>query len=84
MNALGVRHHDLNVKNVLIAPGDEARVAWLLDVDRVTFHEAGSADVARGNVRRLLRSSRKWRAERGAVVDERELELLTSEGDAAR
>jgi hypothetical protein len=73
MIAAGVRHHDLNVKNVLIAPSGEGLTAFLLDVDRVTFGSPGSRDVRAANVARLLRSARKWRDERGAVFDEREL-----------
>lgn len=76
MNATGVRHHDLNVKNVLLAPAHGGLAAYLLDVDRVAFGAAGSPGVARGNVARLLRSARKWRDERGAVLDERELAPL--------
>jgi hypothetical protein len=78
MNAAGVRHHDLNVKNVLLAPSANALVAYLLDVDRVTFGAPGDPNVARGNVARLLRSARKWRDERDAVFDERELAALHS------
>jgi hypothetical protein len=73
MNEAGVRHHDLNVKNVLLAREGETLVAHLLDVDRVTFDVPGSASVRDGNVQRLLRSARKWRDERGAAFDEREL-----------
>jgi hypothetical protein len=77
MNEAGVRHHDLNVKNVLIAPSEGRLTAWLLDVDRVTFGAPGSEGVARGNVERLLRSARKWRDRHGARYDESELaELL--------
>ena len=77
MNDTGVRHHDLNVKNVLIAASEDGLTAWLLDVDRVTFGAPGSEEVARGNVERLLRSARKWRDRHGARYDERELaELL--------
>jgi len=76
MNAAGARHHDLNVKNVLLAPGADGLVAHLLDVDRVTFGAPGDPDVARGNVARLLRSARKWRDERGAVFAEEELAAL--------
>ncbi|MEO6525283.1 MAG: lipopolysaccharide kinase InaA family protein [Gemmatimonadaceae bacterium] len=72
MNAAGVRHHDLNVKNVLLAP-EAGLSAYLLDVDRVTLGTPGSADVVRGNTARLLRSARKWRDERGATFDEREI-----------
>lgn len=76
MNDAGARHHDLNVKNVLLAPAHGGLAAYLLDVDRVAFGAAGSPGVARGNVARLLRSARKWRDERGAVLDERELAPL--------
>jgi hypothetical protein len=73
MNDAGVRHHDLNVKNVLIAPAEGGLTACLLDVDRVTFGAPGSDAVARGNVERLQRSARKWRDRHGARYDESEL-----------
>jgi hypothetical protein len=81
MNDAGVRHHDLNVKNVLLAPGERGLVAWLLDVDRVTFGLRGSAEIATANVARLLRSARKWRDERGGLFDERELAPLGAAGE---
>jgi hypothetical protein len=83
MNDAGVRHHDLNVKNVLLASTGGRLTAYLLDVDRVTFESAGSAELAQGNASRLLRSAKKWRDERGAVFDERDLTSL-DEGQAAR
>lgn len=73
LNAAGARHHDLNVKNILVAPGERGLVAWVLDVDRVDFGEPGSAAVRRGNAERLLRSARKWHDVKGALLDEREL-----------
>ena len=76
MNDAGVRHHDLNVKNVLLAPGEEGLSAQLLDVDRVAFGVPRSPEIARANVARLLRSARKWRDERGALFDEGELASL--------
>jgi hypothetical protein len=76
MNANGVRHHDLNVKNVLLAESAIGLTAHLLDVDRVTFGEPRSDEVASGNAARLLRSARKWRDERGASFDEREIAQL--------
>ena len=81
MNAAGVRHHDLNVKNVLLAPlpPSDAVMAYLLDVDRVTFDAPGSIEVRDGNVARLLRSARKWRDERGALFDEGELDAHLDE-----
>lgn len=69
----GARHHDLNVKNILLADDGAGLSAWVLDVDRVVFRTAGASDVRRGNVARLLRSARKWRDERGAEFDESEL-----------
>jgi hypothetical protein len=76
LNTAGARHHDLNVKNVLLASGESGLVAWVLDVDRVVFGEPNARDVRRGNVARLLRSARKWRDERGAVFDESALAAL--------
>jgi hypothetical protein len=78
MRSAGVRHHDLNVKNVLLAPTAEGVVAYLLDVDRVTFGRAGDVRLHDANVRRLLRSARKWRDQRGAQFDERELTGLAA------
>ena len=75
MRDAGVRHHDLNVKNVLLAPAVWGLEAFLLDVDRVTFHARGDARVAAANVARLRRSARKWRDERGAAFDENELSV---------
>ena len=76
MNEAGVRHHDLNVKNVLLGPNDAGLVAYLLDVDRVAFDVPKSGPVATANAARLLRSARKWRDDRGAVFDEREIAAL--------
>jgi hypothetical protein len=76
LNAAGARHHDLNVKNILLTDGEGGLVAWVLDVDRVRFGQAHAASVRVGNATRLLRSARKWRDERGAVLDEGELSAL--------
>jgi hypothetical protein len=81
LNAAGARHHDLNVKNVLLAPASDGQglEAWVLDVDRVAFGQGNAASVRVGNAARLLRSARKWRDERGGVLDERELAALGTE-----
>ena len=71
LDAAGARHHDLNVKNILLAPRDGALEAWALDVDRVRFGTPHASGISRGNAARLLRSARKWRDERGALFDER-------------
>ncbi|MDQ3696523.1 MAG: hypothetical protein M3373_00650 [Gemmatimonadota bacterium] len=70
----GVRHPDLNVKNILLARDEnEELVAWLLDVDRVWFDDPGAHRVTDRNLRRLGRSARKWRDGRGAAIDEGDL-----------
>lgn len=68
------RHHDLNVKNVLL-PRDRGD-ALVLDVDRVEFRTAPARAVLDENLARLLRSARKWRERWGATVDEAELAAL--------
>lgn len=78
MHAVGVRHHDLNVKNVLLAPAAGRLLAYVLDVDRVEFGRAADMRLYAANVARLLRSARKWRDERGATFDERELAPLVA------
>jgi hypothetical protein len=87
MNEAGVRHHDLNVKNVLLAESAGALTAWLLDVDRVTFGAPRSPEISAANAARLLRSARKWRDERGASFDERDVAsfgTLASAGTGVR
>ena len=73
------RHHDLNVKNVLL-PRDRGN-ALVLDVDRVAFRDAPARAVLEENLARLIRSARKWRARWGAAIDEAELAAL---GERAR
>lgn len=76
LNAAGARHHDLNVKNILLSVGATGLAAWVLDVDRVDFGERDSAAVREGNAARLVRSARKWRDLHGAMIDEAALEAL--------
>ncbi|MDQ2665216.1 MAG: hypothetical protein M3Z05_04325 [Gemmatimonadota bacterium] len=76
LNAAGARHHDLNVKNILLAQRGDRLVAWVLDVDRVVFGEPGSEVVRQGNAKRLLRSALKWRELRGASFSDEDASLL--------
>ena len=70
----GVRHPDLNAANVLLAPDENGALeAWLLDVDRVWFDEPAHPRVLEANLRRLMRSLRKWRDERGANIEDSEV-----------
>ena len=74
----GVRHHDLNVKNILMhKPRIGDMSALVLDVDRVEFSNPGR-DVLEANLARLLRSARKWQSVHGARVTETELLELAS------
>lgn len=58
--AAGAHHQDLNIRNVLVAPGpDGGLIGWILDVDRVRFHVPGSPTVRDANMARLRRSLRK-------------------------
>lgn len=76
--AAGVRHPDLNVKNVLISPaGSGGRaLAWALDVDTVRFRTPGDAAVATANVERLTRSLAKWRRLYGLPISDDEMATL--------
>jgi len=57
----GVVHPDLNVKNILLEPGEGLPpVAWLLDVDVVEFHDGPPSSIMHRNLARLTRSIRKW------------------------
>lgn len=75
LSACGARHHDLNVKNVLLArpSSNTAPVAYVLDVDRVEFGRPGDSRVTERNLDRFMRSARKWRDLHGARVDEADL-----------
>lgn len=73
----GVRHPDLNVKNILLTATPECGLrAKLLDVDRVVFGRSCDPAIARANLDRLERSARKWRDRERAPVDDRDLDWL--------
>jgi hypothetical protein len=72
----GVRHHDLNVKNILIRRFDGAMEAFLLDVDRVELFAKRAVDpgeLMELNCSRLARSAVKRRRLEGAQVSDEEL-----------
>lgn len=75
--AAGARHHDLNIKNILLRRCDDgAMCAYVLDVDRVVFGRAGDAALLEGNLKRLERSVRKWREREGLELGEVELRTV--------
>jgi hypothetical protein len=74
--AQGVRHHDLNVKNILLRrTADDLFAGYVLDVDRVEF-DCTRRDAYAGNRARLRRSVEKWRDTRGASITDAEIEAL--------
>ena len=74
--AASARHHDLNVKNILVtANRGDGPHALVLDVDRVTIEEDTTRADA-GNRARLLRSIEKWRRLHGLQVHEDEMSIL--------
>lgn len=72
------RHHDLNVKNILLHDVSDGSIeALVLDVDRVEFVE--DAETAReANLARFMRSAKKWQAIHRAVVTDAELAAFAS------
>jgi len=75
LSQCGARHHDLNVKNVLLACGASpgALTAYVLDVDRIEFGTVADSQVTERNLARFTRSARKWRELHGARIEEAEL-----------
>ncbi len=79
MAAAGVRHPDLNVRNVLIARDHSGhREAWLLDVDRAWFDTPGHPRVREANLSRFARSARKLRGQGTFPIGEGEMALLAT------
>jgi hypothetical protein len=79
MASAGVRHPDLNVRNVLIArDANGDREAWLLDVDRVWFDTPRHPRVREANLSRFSRSVRKLREREALPVGEGEMALLAA------
>jgi len=73
--AAGVRHRDLNAKNVLVQLGDGAPRMLALDLDRATVHRRGSVDA--GNMgARLERSLRKFERRTDRFLREQEWQAL--------
>jgi hypothetical protein len=75
LSRAGARHHDFNVKNILLQRRERGFLAYVLDVDRVEVDWPGD-EAGRGNAVRLARSLEKWRATRGAQISDAEIETL--------
>jgi hypothetical protein len=73
----GARHHDFNLKNVLLARRDSGELtAYVLDVDRVEFLRPRDPRVTELNLRRLTRSVRKWMRRGLAGLSEERIDLF--------
>jgi 3-deoxy-D-manno-octulosonic acid kinase len=73
LSEVAARHHDLNVKNILLRHGaDGGFDALVLDVDRVEF-VSDSGEAAAANVARLMRSAKKWQMKHRAPITDEEL-----------
>jgi 3-deoxy-D-manno-octulosonic acid kinase len=79
LSRAGARHHDLNAKNVLVAPEG----AYVLDVDRITLGEPSPAALD-GNLARLTRSLRKWRDRFGVDISDAEIASIEAGARAGR
>jgi hypothetical protein len=78
LSACGARHHDLNIKNILLArtqtrTGALQLTAFVLDVDRVEFGRPGDSRITERNLERFMRSARKWRELHGARIESEDL-----------
>jgi 3-deoxy-D-manno-octulosonic acid kinase len=79
MAVAGVRHPDLNVRNVLLTRDENGqREAWLLDVDRVWFDAPRHPRVREANLSRFARSARKLREREGLPIGDGEMALLAA------
>jgi len=80
LSRAGAHHPDLNLKNILVTgmnnSEQNASRAHIVDIDRIRFHVPGDPIVTRANINRLERSIRKWRDQRGLVVDDIEIQAL--------
>jgi hypothetical protein len=74
--SVGARHHDFNVKNILLRRTDDDLFgAYVLDVDRIAM-DYTRRDAYAGNRARLRRSVEKWRDTKGARITDAEIEAL--------
>ncbi|MEO5568583.1 MAG: lipopolysaccharide kinase InaA family protein [Gemmatimonadaceae bacterium] len=78
--AAGIRHHDFNVKNVLLRRTvDDLFTGYVVDVDRIEF-DCTRRDAFAGNRARMRRSVEKWRDTRGATITTEEIDALRRTG----
>lgn len=72
----GVRHPDLNAKNIVLEPRPDGVRAWLVDLDGCRFVAGGRSDTGGAMRRRLARSLRKMAARSGRPLGRKEWAAL--------
>lgn len=72
----GVVHADLNLRNILVQPGADGPVAYLLDLDRAVVRDGAVGEAERRRMlHRLHRSRRKLERAYGVASDVDDMEL---------
>lgn len=84
MALAGVRHPDVNAKNILIHGDPEAPRAMLLDLDRCVISEALTGTSTTPVYRRLERSFVKWEGRTGLRMSEEERRALRADPETHR
>jgi len=76
MAAAGIRHRDMNARNILLEWRGAFPTPHLLDLDRCTVEPEGRPTSLATMVHRLQRSIRKWEAHTGIRITEKEWKSL--------
>jgi tRNA A-37 threonylcarbamoyl transferase component Bud32 len=76
----GVRHPDLNAKNILLSRDGDSYHAWVIDVDRVEFRAPSDEhpQAMLANSMRLARSLRKLQHESGVQFTMNEIQSISN------
>ncbi len=83
LHRAGVRHPDLNIKNILIRWGDEPLDAYILDIEKCKIEAGLSQRARRGMLSRFHRSIRKFEERTGERLSGEEWDsFLTSYAQA--
>lgn len=84
MASAGVRHPDVNAKNILLHGDPEAPHAMLLDLDRCVISEPPASTSITPMYRRLERSFAKWEGRTGRPMSEVERRALRADPEPHR
>ena len=76
MTEHGIRHPDLNARNILLAQSSHGMEAILLDLDRCVIEGTSAPDGGQRLRRRLVRSIRKLQHSRSGGLSDEEMEAI--------